>query len=1462
LKILRTIGAGIAVTVSFFYLGCGSIQVAEASHSTSTAPLTIATRQLPSAMIGTPYIAVLDASGGTPNYSWSIAGGQLPSGVSLAPSTGILSGTPTVSGNFSFNLALTDASNPNQTKATGVTIAVAAPPLTIANAEVSSAIVGTPYSQTLQASGGTGPYSWSIAAGRLPAGLSLASSTGVISGTPTTASGTAKLTATVHDSGRPTQTYSVAIGITVAPAPLKIMTVGLPSATSGAAYTQRLQVSGGTPVYRWSIMSGSLPAGLTLAPNGTISGRPTTSGTNTFTASVSDSSSPNKSATQPLTVSVEPSQLEIRSATQFSAIVGHSFSDDLSARGGTPAYAWSITSGSLPAGLSLNPTTGLISGTLTASGTSNFVATVSDSGNPSQNKSAAMKFVVAPLPLKITSSALAPAAGGKHYSQALQATGGALAYKWSITSGKLPSGLTLDQASGTISGMPMSSGTVAFTATVNDSSNPTQAASAPITVVVAPSPLTVVASTLPNATSQTGYSQTLQASGGTPSYTWSVTAGSLPAGLTLSTGGIISGTATTSGSSAFTATVSDSGSPAQSVSTAVAITVAPRPLSIATSTLPNGTSHAVYSQSLLASGGTPSYSWAITSGTLPAGLTLSSAGVISGTPTASGTSNFTATASDSGVPVQTTSTAIGITIAPSPLTITISVLPSATSGNAYSQVLQASGGTPSYTWTIASGALPAGLTLSAGGVISGTPSASGTTKAPAPLSFTVAVSDSGNPAQGSSVAMTIAVAAPAVPPLTITSSTLASGTDATAYSQSLQASGGTPAYTWSITSGSLPSGLTLAATTGVISGTPTAAGVSTFTATVSDTGNPDQTQSATTSITVAAAPVPSGPGTTWYIRTDGGTRYSGYLPSGQCDGKGDNAYPGTGTNQHCAYNQIPYLWDTGASTYLGAGWVISGGDTVVIRGCVGGAGCRLGWSASTGGANIWCYGAGNNICGNPPIPAGTSGAHTKILGACAYGTYTCNPVNTYPYTSNNLTQLFSGFGLNWAFNLETTSYVDIEGIELTTHNAVTSGNPGYPSQCTSGVGNPYPRACQNGSQPYDDYGNSGFLTNYQSSNITWQDVYVHGFEASGFQGEIGGPITMTRVVIGMNAFAGWNFTGPGGDIPDAAGSSITATDVWMYGNGCLEQYPIVNTQFPAKGCWDSGTGGFGDGWSGQDTELDSFVCLRCIMYYNTKDAFIGPHTQIANLNIQNSVSIGSMGAEWKWASTQNSTVLFQNNLTVTNCTRMTEILPGAAYNFNQNTGNPGAHLATYCRGGGAGFAFITRQGSTNHFYGNTVVGASTIVFQENCGYYVPGNIFNQETNCGSVPNTFTDNNFLGYIDPNQGTDPPALFYAETPSIHFTSSSYNNEFGLKSGTVDTCGVNNITCADPLLAREPMQPWPGSEAGLDAYNPFAAGNSFYPAPSSPLVHAGVVLTGSTTDYYGISLPNPPSIGAVEP
>ena len=152
------------------------------------------------------------------------------------------------------------------------------------------------------------------------------------------------------------------------------------------------------------------------------------------------------------------------------------------------------------------------------------------------------------------------------------------------------------------------------------------------------------------------------------------------------------------------------------------------PLSVTTTSLASGQTSTAYSATLSATGGVAPYSWTVKSGTLPAGLSLSTAGVIAGTPTAAGAANVTVQVSDSETMPQTAvSGSLTLAISGGTLKITSTTADPGTVGTAYNFQLTASGGVPPYTWAVASGStLPAGLALSSAGVVSGTPTASGT----------------------------------------------------------------------------------------------------------------------------------------------------------------------------------------------------------------------------------------------------------------------------------------------------------------------------------------------------------------------------------------------------------------------------------------------------------------------------------------------------------------------------------------------------------------------------------------------------------------------------------------------------------------------------------------------------------------------------------------------------------------
>jgi len=485
------------------------------------------------------------------------------------------------------------------------------------------------------------------------------------------------------------------------------------------------------------------------------------------------------------------------------------YSTSLAATGGSGSYTWSLFSGTLPAGLSLSAA-GVISGTPSGSGLSNFTVQVTDG---TQTKTKAFALTVNATLAISTASPLPAGAVGVAYNRTLAGTGGTPAsYAWSVSVGSLPAGLTIAPSTGVISGTPSGSGTSNFTVQLTDGTQTTTKAFA-LTVNAALNITT--GSPLPGAIQGTAYTTTVVATGGSGSNTWSVSVGSLPAGLTLAPStGVISGTPSVPGTSNFTIQVTDG---TQTDAKAFALTVVPI-VSITTgSTLPNGIQNTAYNTTLVATGGSGSYTWSMFSGSLPAGLSLSAAGVISGTPTGSGTPPaFTVQVTD-GTQIKTKAFTLTL-IAELAISTASPLTPDGIENSAYSKTLATTGGSGAKTWSLVGGALPTGLSVSAGGVISGTPTAPGASN------FTLQVTDG---TQTTTKVFDLTV----IPELVITTtSPLPDGTAGTpGYSTTLQATGGTGTITWAVTVGSLPAGLTLNTATGEISGTPTTAGTSNFT---------------------------------------------------------------------------------------------------------------------------------------------------------------------------------------------------------------------------------------------------------------------------------------------------------------------------------------------------------------------------------------------------------------------------------------------------------------------------------------------------------------------------------------------------------------------------------------------------------------------------------------------------------
>ena len=670
------------------------------------------------------------------------------------------------------------------------------------------------------------------------------------------------------------------VSIAVSAPTISIGPASLSAGAIGTSYNETVTASGGTGPYIFT--AGSLPAGLTLSSGGVVSGTPTAGGTFNFTITATDSSTGTGapfSASRAYSLTIADPTISIAPTILTAAAVNTAYSRTITASGGTAGYSYAVTAGSLPAGLTLS-SGGTLSGTPTASGSFNFTITATDSstGTGPFTGSRAYSLSVTANPPVANGVAATVAPNSTNNPITLDITGGAatsVAVATAATHGTAT-------ASGTaITYTPATgySGSDSFTYIAINS----EGTSAPATVSVTVSipTISVSPSTLSAASVAVAYSQTITASGGTSAYSYAITAGALPSGLTLSPAGAVSGTPTAGGSFNFTITATDSstgtGAPF-SGSRAYSLTVASPSISIAPATLPAATVATAYSQSVTASGGTASYSYAVTAGALPTGLTLSSGGALSGTPTASGSFNFTITATDS-------STGSGPFTGSRAYTLTTNVQPPiagsvsatvAANSSANPITLNITGGT-AVSVAVATGA-GHGAASASGTAITYTPTAGYS----GPDSFTYTATNSSGTSAPATVSVTVSAPTLSFSPA---SGALAAGMMNAAYSQTVTASGGTSPYSYAVTAGALPPGLTLNHAAGAITGTPTTSGNYSVSIGATDANN------ATTSVayTIAIAPPP-----TTFVFTPAGGALSEAM-AGEAYSQQISASGGTGT---------------------------------------------------------------------------------------------------------------------------------------------------------------------------------------------------------------------------------------------------------------------------------------------------------------------------------------------------------------------------------------------------------------------------------------------------------------------------------------------------------------------------------------------------------------------------------------
>lgn len=590
----------------------------------------IAPLSLPNGSIGTPYDQTISATGGSGTVVFAVSQGSLPPGLTLSIN-GELTGTPTISGTFVFTVSVIDSFGCPASRT--YTLNVNCASIAISPLSLPDTTVGTPYDQTISATGGAGSITFSVSQGSLPSGLTLGSD-GQLSGTPT-ASGTFVFSISATDSFgcSAAQTYTLNISCLT----IDISPLSLPNGTNGVPYNQTISATGGTGAITFSVTAAALPPGLTLANDGALTGTPDTSGTYVFTVTATDSFG--CSANHTYTLNINCSTLGIFPLSLPDGTTGTLYNQTLSAQGGVGTVSFSVSQGSLPAGLSL-ASSGDLTGTPTASGSYVFTVMATDSFGCSASRTYTLNIncpTIEILPLSLPDGI-----AGTSYDQTIFAQGGAGAVGFSVSQGSLPSGMSL-ASNGALTGTPMAAGSYVFTVTATDSFG-CQAART-YTLVVNCSSISVFPPTLADGIIGEPYSELISVLGGAMPYTFSVTQGGLPTGMSLNVDGTLTGTPAATGVFNFVVTVTDANGCSASAPYTVHINCAD--MTLQPEALPDLVPNSAYDATLSVSGGASPYTFAVTSGSLPPGLTLdANTGEISGTTANSGNFQFTITATD------------------------------------------------------------------------------------------------------------------------------------------------------------------------------------------------------------------------------------------------------------------------------------------------------------------------------------------------------------------------------------------------------------------------------------------------------------------------------------------------------------------------------------------------------------------------------------------------------------------------------------------------------------------------------------------------------------------------------------------------------------------------------------------------------------------------------------------------
>jgi hypothetical protein len=553
--------------------------------------LAIPAQTFPQGLVGKAYSGKLRATGGVAPYRWST---QLLGigGLTLA-TDGTISGTPTVPGTFIPNFTVTDSMGASVTA--GVEIDIVATLTFATSSALPDQNLALPVYTYISANGGEQPYTYSLLLGStMPPGLTFTNTGGIglIQGTPTTP-GTYSFTVQVTDSFSPPQNISQTFTINVLNN-LVLPHTSLPDAVLSIPYQEQIQPAGGTPPYKFVLgQYSSMPPGLKLdSSTGIVTGTPTATTNDVLLVNITDSASPPAQINPLITLNVQP-PLSIQTSTLPDSARGLNYYGTLNIIGGRAPYLEQVISGSLPDGVTINPSPYAsmfnVTGVPTKDGLFSFTLQVSDSYETPNTTEEGYQVRISD-PMNMTGPPMAQILYNQNYSASFPVTGGFPPYTWTMN--PVPPGFTFDSSTGTLSGTP--AGTTTFTSSLinaQDSSHPPLHANYLVFQLYVYEKLQILTRALPPFAAGSATWLGLQAGGGAGPYTWSASSGSLPSGMTLNSSGLLRGTPSTAGTYPVTISLSDgnTGSLNQTASAALTVTVKDRSQLLRNDTLAQAT---------------------------------------------------------------------------------------------------------------------------------------------------------------------------------------------------------------------------------------------------------------------------------------------------------------------------------------------------------------------------------------------------------------------------------------------------------------------------------------------------------------------------------------------------------------------------------------------------------------------------------------------------------------------------------------------------------------------------------------------------------------------------------------------------------------------------------------------------------------------------------------------------------